>query len=1203
MSLVSRNILKSFFTPSAGQASKHRAQMNDVQSNPMYRWTTHQDGLGHTWTQDIDPSTGNVLALTAPPVFTGSTSGIPQLISESWEYNPFGQVTRHKDPVERIDVYGYYTSGPQNGYLHSVTVDETGAALFTVTARDQYGNLTARTDPRGNTETFTYNQLDQVVLHVSRPEGDVSTSVDFDGANRVIGVDVKNVDENGVVEANALTSTFYYYDALGRMVKTRLEPDTVGIDTEYVYDANDHVTLERHPEAVNGHQPTNVARRLYDERDLLFRRTAAESDPQASTTQSDYDGNGNLAAVREGLESSPRVTTFAYDGYDRSRQTTAMDGTVTVSHFDANGNKVSERTDGELIVGEPGGNVRLAERSFTYDEVDRLVELDNAAFDESSQNPLYEDGFATTNVFYDPGSRVVRVEDDNGNGTNTAYDSVGRVASTTDALGNVRALAYDGNSNVVTVTETELSDLPTSPPQVFVTTHVYDSLNRLTSTTDSAGDTEQDFYDSRTNRTLHVDARGNQTRTEYDGANRPVSSGTTMTDTGDGSGSVSFVLDGTKSYDDESRLVGETDDNGNTTTHQYDALDRRVATVHDDGTAESVSYDVHGNITHVVDPNGTVTTAAFDLANRLTTRSIARAPGVLGTTSELWKYDGTGRIVYAGNDGSVVTRQYDSLSHITRESLTVGAGPTRTLTSTYDAAGRRISMTYPSGITVATDHDALDRAKTITASGPNVCNGGPTPGILCTDDLACGAGAHCQPLAPAPVTYDYAGPDRVIRRQCCKAAPNAELDVEYDAARRVSRTTHRKMIPAAVPDDRLYTWDPTGNKTSRTQMGSSGTGETATFTYDSASRMLHSATVLPGLPPASIDYTLDGVGNRVLVAGGTDGGAYSMSAAIPEPADRQVNQYTTTPFDGPREYDRNGNTLRRNGQITHADFDFRDRLVQVPTSGGTRTYAYDAMGRGIAVDCRRMFWDGDEKIEERDCSGNLVKAFVYGASGRDVVIAVGDVDGDGRLDRSAYQTDDLGNVTAVTNGNGDVLESYRYDDYGTPHVFNPEGSPMAQSAIGNDINFGGQPYDAETGLYDFRTRFYDPRAGRFISRDSIGAWGDEGNFGNGNAYVNNNPQSLTDPSGMSEQPRDYLYSKFLDGKIPTEQDFETGDKPTQPQFAALIDSMVNKITDRYLLGLKAYDETKSYSAGDKPTQAQFGSKLFKSAPTSATLVV
>ena len=41
------------------------------------------------------------------------------------------------------------------------------------------------------------------------------------------------------------------------------------------------------------------------------------------------------------------------------------------------------------------------------------------------------------------------------------------------------------------------------------------------------------------------------------------------------------------------------------------------------------------------------------------------------------------------------------------------------------------------------------------------------------------------------------------------------------------------------------------------------------------------------------------------------------------------------------------------------------------------------------------------------------------------------------------------------------------------------------------LRFQGQYYDAETGLHYNRFRYYDPDAGRFISRDPIGLAGTE----------------------------------------------------------------------------------------------------------------
>ncbi len=114
-----------------------------------------------------------------------------------------------------------------------------------------------------------------------------------------------------------------------------------------------------------------------------------------------------------------------------------------------------------------------------------------------------------------------------------------------------------------------------------------------------------------------------------------------------------------------------------------------------------------------------------------------------------------------------------------------------------------------------------------------------------------------------------------------------------------------------------------------------------------------------------------------------------------------------------------------------------------------------------------------------------------------------------------FHNDLLGNVRKVTDSAGNILEQYRYGDYGQSSFFDVAGVPLAGTQIGNATLFTGRRYDPETGLYYYRSRYLDPAAGRFISRDRIGVWGDRHNYGNGFAYAGNNPWSCLDPLGMT----------------------------------------------------------------------------------------
>ncbi len=61
-------------------------------------------------------------------------------------------------------------------------------------------------------------------------------------------------------------------------------------------------------------------------------------------------------------------------------------------------------------------------------------------------------------------------------------------------------------------------------------------------------------------------------------------------------------------------------------------------------------------------------------------------------------------------------------------------------------------------------------------------------------------------------------------------------------------------------------------------------------------------------------------------------------------------------------------------------------------------------------------------------------------------------------------------------------------------------------------------------MYHYRTRYLEPSLGRFTVRDLIGVWGDEGNVGNGVAYVESNPLLYFDAFG--EQATDSITATF-----------------------------------------------------------------------------
>ncbi|MCF6285265.1 MAG: hypothetical protein L3K26_08750, partial [Candidatus Hydrogenedentes bacterium] len=138
---------------------------------------------------------------------------------------------------------------------------------------------------------------------------------------------------------------------------------------------------------------------------------------------------------------------------------------------------------------------------------------------------------------------------------------------------------------------------------------------------------------------------------------------------------------------------------------------------------------------------------------------------------------------------------------------------------------------------------------------------------------------------------------------------------------------------------------------------------------------------------------------------------------------------------------------------------------------------------------------------------------VYGKYIDEVLQMQRNTDGQPGMETHYYLHDDLFNVIGLADDTGTLQERYEYGDYGMPAVYDAANGPLAESAFQNAYLFNGRRFDSDTGLYYYRTRYMNPEIGRFISRDTIGLWGDENNLGNPYTYAGNNPWSNLDPFG------------------------------------------------------------------------------------------
>jgi RHS repeat-associated protein len=112
-----------------------------------------------------------------------------------------------------------------------------------------------------------------------------------------------------------------------------------------------------------------------------------------------------------------------------------------------------------------------------------------------------------------------------------------------------------------------------------------------------------------------------------------------------------------------------------------------------------------------------------------------------------------------------------------------------------------------------------------------------------------------------------------------------------------------------------------------------------------------------------------------------------------------------------------------------------------------------------------------------------------------------------------YHQDAIGNVRAVTNQAGQVIERHDYVPFGEEWC----GTAVCGSVSpGQPKRFTGKERDAETELDYFGARYYGSKIGRFTTVDPVYTWNDnllDPQRWNRYAYGRNNPLRYVDPDG------------------------------------------------------------------------------------------
>ena len=535
--------------------------------------------------------------------------------------------------------------------------------------------------------------------------------------------------------------------------------------------------------------------------------------------------------------------------------------------------------------------------------------------------------------------------------------------------------------------------------------------------------------------------------------------------------------------------------------------------------------------------------------------------------------------------------------------------------------GNRTSLTYPGGRALIYTYDVLDRCTNIMESSSSLASFSyDGPGRVSRINYGNGTSAQITydglDGTPNPTGDFGLGAISSITHGVTGASTKiVAVNLKWDRDGNKTARTDTIFAPA-IPrtNDLTLAYDAAAQLTQAALNSGSTLLRNTIYGLD----LMGNRTNVTGAASCSGDYFMDGA-----VPGPMD---YQMNQYTTTPCDSRtydddrnlVNSGTSA---GPTtyQYDYAGRLVQLQA------IDFSSGALTITTS----SYAYDALGRrisktvsaggGLPPVTTEFFYDGARVIEEHQ-NGSVTATYVT----RIFAQKSGTLLQFRRAGQDYYfHTDDQDNVLALTDSAGTVVERCDYDDYGAVTFLTGDGTPtgLRSSSVGNPYCWNGLRLDSETGLQNNDGGGYlEPQTGRCLIRSMRVCDGRNSCTYNsrGCASGGNNPWSGgggVSPEAMQKgtvkffneakgfgrvagegsghdgggggggsggvfaiEPREILADFFETGDIPTQDQrllprnvlksfFSRGDKPTQSQFGTLIDSSVNRITDRYLLGL------------------------------------
>ncbi|WP_061236523.1 RHS repeat-associated core domain-containing protein [Leptospira santarosai] len=995
-----------------------------------------------------------------------------------------GRVLRTKKIVDGTLVGDTLRTYSGDNVVTQTQFASSGFSLASNFTYDSFGNVISITESSGAVSTIAYDStLNFYPVTKTNALGHVSTNV-FDTD---LGVEISSTDPNGAV-------TLSGYDAYTRKTSV-VYPGESSANETYVYNntgvydlgvlSNNESVTKNTIDTTSGNTSTTTKYM-----DPLENTIRTESNTAVSgilsIEESFYDYNkGQLIRKSNEYYSNiaPQYTLYQYNDPDGGLSTITEPHPLGTIQMNVTRSGLTE-TKNTIY---PDGQTKS--ESITKNALDQVT---NRTVQGRAINYTYSPfgGYASitdpsglvTSFGYNSVGLRTSTQDPNSGTIAYTYDSNWKLSRQTDARGKVINFTYDLMGRAVSQT----TNGPEAPVQfTYDDSSVPFSLGRLTKVTDGSGQTEF-RYNQKGNiiqKTKRVDDLTAIFKTDFDSLNRPITEtlpdGTKLHNNYSTNGTLSNITmdsaDGTSvghtvvsyqgPYMNASGVpsVRRVSGNGVTMEIGFEPLEKLPVSIQStkpDGSVianTELTYDAKNNLTKIDDKLNPSRTQNFTLDNL---NRVTQATGKYGTQN--YNFSASGNLTQKG----AYTLSYGDGTHA--NAVTTASSPsTGPMTYGYDASG---NITSRNGDTLR--YNSYEKLIEITPYG--------------TSQLIVN-------------TYDYAG-NRIKSESQISLVTTYTLSPGYEIVRNPGQPERHTLYVRGLQGDLVAQW----------------TREDATLQL----------AQIQGTPESSKNSIALFVGRIVGTA--------------------------TEPFCKDIAIDCGNYYKNRIKDRFSSVFGYSELFQE-----GVPTKVYNAFYFLLLLTILYLsypyFLKGNELLQKLSWQGVgtpavLVAMFVVtsmpgcgvlpGGGGKEGdppwVLAMGanlnpgtpsiqnpgiGTTGGGNIGGTPvngmyfYHPDHLGSINMITDGYGNPASG---PEPGVSYVsYEPYGSINRNDSYGPDIfryKYTGQIEDKETGLYYYKSRYYDPILGKFLQADSIVA--PESTSGmNRYMYVDGNPVNYRDPSG------------------------------------------------------------------------------------------